>query len=289
MKITLKAPAKVNFFLEIKSKRKDKYHNLESIMQTVSLYDDLCFELLEKEILFECNDKSILAVDKNIVCKAIKYIKEYYDIDKGIKVCLKKNIPLMAGLGGGSSDAATTIKALVMLWGIKTTKNELLKIAVKLGADVPFFLNGGTALCRGIGEIITPLKDVGKLNIIIVNPRFSIPTSSVYKKIKWPLLNQKKVSTIEKIIYNGLFNTKEAFKNCFNRLEEFVLPYYPKIVEIKKVLNRFGYITLMSGSGSTIFGISDSIIKIKQLQSELSKYKCKIWFVTTTKACSIKI
>ncbi|MDR3274433.1 MAG: 4-(cytidine 5'-diphospho)-2-C-methyl-D-erythritol kinase [Endomicrobium sp.] len=280
MKIILKAPAKINLFLEIKNKRTDGYHNLTSIMQTVSLYDELYFEPARKEISFECSDKFLPAGDANIVCKAVKAVKQYYDINKGVKVYLKKEIPAGAGLGGGSSDAAAVIKALIKLWNIKTTKYELEQIAVELGADVPFFLTGGTALCEGIGEIITPLKSIDKLNIIIVNPSFSVSTSSVYRKIKCPLTNQVKIHTIKNLICNNLFNTKEAFKSCFNRLEEFVFPDYPKIAEIKKVLNKLGCVSLMSGSGSTVFGIFNSIIKTKQLQCKLSKYSCKIWFVT---------
>jgi 4-diphosphocytidyl-2-C-methyl-D-erythritol kinase len=281
MKIILKAPAKINLFLEIKNKRTDGYHNLESIMQTINLYDKLYFELTEKKFFFGCSDKSLLNTNINIVCKTVKIIKQYYNIKKGVKIYLKKEIPIGAGLGGGSSDAATTIKALVKLWNIKTTKKELEQIAIKLGADVSFFLTGGTALCEGIGEIITPLKNINKLNIIIINPGFNISTSEAYKKIIWPLTNKKTIHTIKDLICNNLFSTNESFRNCFNRLEEFVFPYYPKVAEIKEVLNKFNYVGLMSGSGSTVFGISDSIIRTKQLQSKFNRYGYKIWITTT--------
>jgi 4-diphosphocytidyl-2-C-methyl-D-erythritol kinase len=281
MKIHLKAPAKINFFLEIKNKRSDEYHNLESIMQTVSLFDELSFELAKNMISFECSDKSLSVCETNIVYKAAIAVKKHYNIDKGVKIYLKKEIPIGAGLGGGSSDAASTLKALTKLWNIKTTKDELKQIAVKLGADIPFFLTGGTALCEGIGEIVTPLESIGKLNIVLVNPGFGVPTADVYKKIKFPLTNQVKIHTIKNLIFNNSFNKKEAFNKCFNRLEEFVFPNYPEILEIKRVLNETCCASLMSGSGTTVFGILDSVAKIEKLKSELNGYGWKTWFVTT--------
>jgi len=281
MKLHLKAPAKINFFLEIKNKRIDGYHNLKSIMQTVSLYDELFFELTESKILVECKNKYLPISKENIVYKAAQMLKKHYCTDKGVKIYLKKEIPIKAGLGGGSSDAASTLKALIKLWNINTSKDKLEQIAVKLGADVPFFLTGGTALCEGIGEIITPLKSIGKLNIVLVNPCFGVDTKDVYKKINFPLTNQVKVNKIISIISEGSFNKKEVFSNCFNRLEEFVFPSYPEIAKIKKVLNELGCVSLMSGSGSTIFGIYGSEIKTEKLRSELSKYSWETWFVNT--------
>jgi 4-diphosphocytidyl-2-C-methyl-D-erythritol kinase len=281
MKIYLKAPAKINFFLEIKNKRADEYHNLESIMQTISLYDELSFELAENMVFLECSDKSLFSYKTNIVYKAAMAVKKHYNVNKGVKIYLKKEIPMGAGLGGGSSDAASTLEALVRLWNIKTTKDELEQIAIKLGSDVPFFLTGGTALCEGVGEIVTPLKGIGKLNIVLVNPGFGVPTAGVYKKIKFPLTNQTKVHTIKNLIFNNSFNKKEAFKSCFNRLEEFVFPNYPEMLEIKRVLNELCCVSLMSGSGATIFGILDSSSKTEKLKSRLNRYGWKIWFVTT--------
>ncbi|BAG13997.1 putative 4-diphosphocytidyl-2-C-methyl-D-erythritol kinase [Endomicrobiia bacterium] len=281
MKIYLKAPAKINFFLEIKNKRADGYHNLESIMQTVSLYDELSFELTKNTISLECNDKSLYAYKTNIVYKAAMAVKKHYNTDKGVKIYLKKEIPIGSGLGGGSSDAASTLKALAKLWNIKTKKDELEQIATKLGADVPFFLTGGTALCEGIGEIVTPLKSAGKLNIVLVNPGFDVLTADIYKKIKFPLTNQAKIHIIKNLIFNNSFNKKEAFKSCFNRLEEFIFPNYPEILEIKRVLNKLCCASLMSGSGATVFGILDSDAKTEKLKSRLNRCGWKIWFVTT--------
>jgi 4-diphosphocytidyl-2-C-methyl-D-erythritol kinase len=282
MKLTFKAPAKINLFLELKNKRKDGYHNLETIMQTVDLYDELTFESTDKGIFLECNDKALPTNTSNLVYKAAKAFLDYFEIDKGIKIYLKKVIPMGAGLGGGSSDAAATIAALKKLYNVDTNKKELVGIASKLGADVPFFLTCGTALCEGIGNIITPLKNINNLNIVLVNPTFGVNTINVYKKVKFPLTNEVKITKIKTQIDGGSFDTNEAFSSCFNRLEDFVLPNYPEIAKIKDVLNSFGCISLMSGSGATVFGLFDFRVNLEALKIVLSKYNWKFWFVNST-------
>ncbi|MDR0956433.1 MAG: 4-(cytidine 5'-diphospho)-2-C-methyl-D-erythritol kinase [Endomicrobium sp.] len=282
MKIHVKTPAKINLFLEIKDKRADGYHNLESIMQTVSLYDELSFETTNsKNISLECNDKTLPCNSINTVYKAVQIIKTYFNIDKGVNIHLKKNIPVGAGLGGGSSDAAITLITLTRLWNIRTTKKELEHLAVKLGADVPFFLTGRTALCKGIGEIVTQLKNIDNLNIVLVNPGFEIQTTSIYKKIKFPLTNQMKIHTIKTHIFNRTFNKTNAFSCCFNRLEKFVFPEYPEVMNIRNILNNLNCFALMSGSGATVFGLFD-YIQFETIKLNLKKYNWKVWFVNTT-------
>ncbi|MDR1103749.1 MAG: 4-(cytidine 5'-diphospho)-2-C-methyl-D-erythritol kinase [Endomicrobium sp.] len=283
MKITLKAPAKINLFLEIKNKREDGYHQLESIMQTVSLYDELSFELTDKNIFLECDTKTLQTDSTNIVYKAARAFHDYFKIDKGVKICLKKIIPMGAGLGGGSSDAAATLAALAKLYNVKTNKKELGQIAAKLGADVSFFLTGGTALCEGIGDIITPLKAIKNLNVILVNPGFGVNTADVYKKVKFPLTKKAEITKIKAQIDNGSFNTSNAFSCCFNRLEDFVLTDYPEIVKIKDILRTTGCISLMSGSGATVFGLFGSNVNLEFIRTTLNKYSWKFWFVNSTK------
>lgn len=278
MKIKLKAPAKINLFLEITGKRPDGYHNLESIMQTVSLYDEVTVEDCAGDTInLECSDKNLPADESNIVFKAAKALKEHFKIGRGVKIYLKKEIPMGAGLGGGSSDAAATIKALVKLWDIKAEKSELERIAAKLGADVPFFLTGGTALCEGIGDIVTPLRNITRMPIILVNPGFSISTPSVYKQVRLPLTNTIKIHTIKKLICDGSFNEKDAFNYCFNRLEDYVFPNYPEIAGIKSILTDLGCASLMSGSGATVFGIFGSESQSETMNSKLQQYNWTTW------------
>jgi 4-diphosphocytidyl-2-C-methyl-D-erythritol kinase len=287
MKITLKVPSKINIFLEINNRKEDGYHKLETIMQTISLYDEISFKLTDKNISLECNNKTLPIDSTNIVYKAAKAFHDYFKIDKGVKIYLKKIIPIGAGLGGGSSDAAATLIALAKLHNVKTNKKELEQIATKLGTDVPFFLTGGTALCEGIGDIITPLKTIKNLNVILVNPGFGVSTTGVYKKVKFPFTKKVEITKIKTQIDHDSFNTSNAFSCCFNRLEDFVLTDYPEIAKIKDVLRTTGCISLMSGSGATVFGLFDSNINLESIRTTLNKYSWKFWFVNSTE-CSFQ-
>ncbi len=283
MKINLLAPAKINLFLEITGKRPDGYHTLESIMQTVSLYDEITIEDASGNgIILECDNKELPVDSTNIVYRAAEAVKKHFNIDKGVKIFLKKVIPMGAGLGGGSSDAAAIIKGLVQLWRIKTSKDEMERIGAKLGADVPFFITGGTALCEGVGEKITPLPLVKGINIVLVNPGFGVSTQSVYKNVTFPLTNIIKIHKIKRLICNGSFNGKNASDVCFNRLEEFVFGGYPEIADIKSVLIRLGCPSLMSGSGATVFGIFGSESQSETIKSKLQDYHWNTWVVVPT-------
>ncbi|MCL2334737.1 MAG: 4-(cytidine 5'-diphospho)-2-C-methyl-D-erythritol kinase [Endomicrobia bacterium] len=285
MKITLKAPAKINLFLEITSKRPDGYHNLQTIMQTVSLYDELTFEDLggaDQSIILECSSKELPVDESNLIYKAALAVRKFYNINRGVKIFLQKEIPTGAGLGGGSSDAAAAIKGLVHIWGIEAKKADLEKIAAQLGSDVPFFITGGTALCEGRGEIVTPLPAVLGMPVILVNPGFGVATASVYKKVAFPLTKPRKIHRITKLICEGSFGYRNASDYCFNRLEEFVFPDYPQIKKIKRVLTELGCASFMSGSGATIFGIFDSESQSETIKSKLQMHQCKTWAVLSS-------
>ena len=255
--ITAIAPAKINLFLEITGKRYDGYHNIETIMQTVGLSDKITFELAaDNNVSLNVSSKDLnIPVDsRNIVVKAALALKEKFNIKQGVKITLEKNIPSGAGLGGGSSDAAETLKALIKLWNIKIENSELSALAAKLGADVPFFLTGSAALCEGIGEIITPINTAKNLSLVIVKPSVSVPTPEAYKKVKLPFNNPQSVKAIKTAIETGCFGFKEAKELCFNRFEELVFGDYPEIAKVKKILTDAGCFAMMSGSGSAVFG-----------------------------------
>lgn len=283
MKIKISAPAKINLYLEIKEKRADGYHNLESIMQTVGLYDEITVEDARGGILLDCDNPALPSDGSNIAYKAAAAVRDKFSIKKGVKITLKKNIPAGAGLGGGSSDAAAVIKALVRLWNIKVQKPELEKTAAALGADVAFFLTGGTALCEGKGEVVTPLADMPEMPILLVNPGFGVPTRSVYEKVKFPLTKPRKIHKIKKLICSGSFNKNNALKYCFNRLEEFVFPEYPEIAKIKSIMADLGCASFMSGSGATVFGIFGSESQSETIKSKLREYYRNTWTVYPVK------
>ncbi|MCX5782479.1 MAG: 4-(cytidine 5'-diphospho)-2-C-methyl-D-erythritol kinase [Elusimicrobia bacterium] len=272
------APAKINLFLEVKNKRADGYHNIESIMQSVSLYDELEFKPAEEKISLKCNLKNLPNDERNLVVKAAKLLKKELKTQKGARIHLKKNIPLGAGLGGGSSDAAAALKGLLKLWKLKISPKKLVKIAAKIGADVPFFLNCGTAVAKGIGDILKSIKKVKKTYFVLVFPNFGVSTPSVYKKLHFPLTSRQKINKI-KFHLESLKDSKIWGRLLYNRLEEVVLPKYPKVAFIKKKIENFGYKSLMSGSGSTVFGIVPSLEEGQRLKKKLLSYKWKVWVV----------
>ena len=275
----LKAPAKINLFLEILNKRQDGYHNIESIMHTVSLFDILEFELKEEnKIDLICIGNNNVSNDKNnLVYKAVIKFKEQYNINKGIKIKLTKNIPTGAGLGGGSSDAAATLVALNKIWNVNAGIKELESLGAKIGADVPFFITGGTAKISQIGNVVEKMKTDFNYTFILVKPSFGISTVYAYSRVKFPLTNLQKINTITKCIADGKFSVKDARFLFFNRFEDFVFDIYPEIKLIKDTLGSLGCVSLMSGSGSCVFGLVEDINKISYITNELKKYDWDVW------------
>ncbi len=280
----IKAPAKINLYLEIINKRADGYHNIESIMHTVSLFDELEFEeIKENKIELSCSNTELSADKNNIVYKAAEQFKKKYNIDKGIKIKLVKNIPMGAGLGGGSSDAAATLNALNKIWEVHAGLKELESLAAKLGADVPFFLTGGTAKISGIGDKVEKLKSDLNLNFILVKPNFGVSTVYAYSKIKFPLTNPRKIDKITACIDTGLLGCENAKALFFNRFEEFIFDEYPEIKNIRNVLESFGCAGLMSGSGATVFGLLAGQENLIEITKELAKKNWNVWTVSSYK------
>lgn len=278
----LKAPAKINLYLEIINKRPDGYHNIESIMHTVSLFDILEFTLTSgSEIELSCNDKSLPVDSTNLVYKTAKKMQEKYNVKQGIQIHLTKNIPMGAGLGGGSSDSATTIKALNKMWNINASKEELEAFAKTLGADVPFFLTGGTAKIEGIGEIVTKIPAKNKFFVVLVKPDFGVSTVYAYSKVKFPLTNQRKIHRITDALREKAFTTQVAKELLFNRFEEFVFPENFEIEKIKKTLESFGCASLMSGSGATVFALTSSQKESEEIIERLLVHRWNSWAVSS--------
>ncbi|OGL47718.1 MAG: 4-(cytidine 5'-diphospho)-2-C-methyl-D-erythritol kinase, partial [Candidatus Schekmanbacteria bacterium RBG_16_38_10] len=202
--ITIKSPAKINLTLNVVSKRKDGYHNLETIMIPVSLWDEM--EILttnSKKIKIICDNKELPVDDDNIINRAIRLLWDVTGLKIGVLVKLKKNIPVAAGLGGGSSNGASVLLALNKLWKTGLTISRLTEIGKKLGADVPFFVHGKTALVKGIGEKIYPIKIKRDFWSVLVNPGFPVSTAWIYKNLNLPLTkkaknNNKLTSLLEK-------------------------------------------------------------------------------------------
>lgn len=252
MKFSLKAPAKINWFLSVLNKREDGYHNIISPMQCVDLFDELSFD--EAEEIQVLSDLDIPA-EGNLVYKAAALLKSASSYKFGARIELKKNIPVAAGLGGGSSDAAYTLIGLNRLWGLNFDKGDLMRLAAEIGSDVPFFLGGPLALIEGRGEKVTELNTESSLVVLLVKPDVSVSTPWAYNSFKTRLT--KKAVDI-KLFCQALDEKNFAFLRdaVFNDLEDVVINKYPVVGEIKRMLVQNGaFFSLMSGSGSTVFGV----------------------------------
>ncbi|MCK9582025.1 MAG: 4-(cytidine 5'-diphospho)-2-C-methyl-D-erythritol kinase [Endomicrobiales bacterium] len=279
--LTLKAPAKVNLFLELIKKRADGYHELVTVFHAINLCDILRFKKTnDGKIKLTCSDKSLPLGDKNLVVKVAKLLQQKKNVKYGATIYLKKNIPSGAGLGGGSSDAATTLCALAKLWGTNSSISELHKIGAAIGADVPFFISPGTAVAKGIGDKLFQINKVTPAWFIVVSPSFGISTAMAYSKVKFPLTNIRKVNKIIAHIKAGrtLSSLNEAL---FNRFEEFVFDSFSELGDIKQKLSSFGCPSLMSGSGSCVFAIAASKSVAQKAKLKMQKYGYKIWIVSS--------
>ncbi len=258
--VELYAPAKLNLYLDVIDKRADGYHNIVSIMQTIGVYDVIQLEEAE-DISLECSGLDI-PMEANIAYKAAVFLREYTNKYQegaplaGVRIKIEKHIPQGAGLGGGSSDAASVLIGLNQLWELCLNKQELMQIGEKLGADVPFFIIGGTCLAEGIGTKITQLPNLCNIWFVLVYPKINISTAGVYKNLKIKLTNGTKTV---KIISSGIENNDitTICKGLYNGLETVTLNHYPQISAIKDELTAAGCLAaLMSGSGSCVFGIT---------------------------------
>ena len=266
--------AKVNLGLKIINQRPDKYHNIYSIFIQINLHDKLYF-IPNKKFEIESQGIDTPLGEKNIIFKAVKILNEEFSINIKHKIIIDKNIPIGGGLGGGSSNAATALKVLANLYDLNISYDEYIKLANKLGSDVPFFINGGVKLIEGTGVIIKTINTPALENkkILLVFPKFNISTKWAYSQIKKHLdttNNKTKFSPLTENVNWGVFN---------NDFEKIVCLTYPEILEIKDVLYKEGALySGLSGSGSTMFGIYNDTYSLDKAISLLSEYDTKITF-----------
>ncbi len=270
--IELKARAKINLSLDVLGKRPDGYHDIRMIMQTISLHDKIYLEIIPKGIEIESDCRWIPSDSDNIAYKAADLLIKEYNISNGVKIRIRKEIPVAAGLAGGSADAAAVLKGMNILFNLDIGETDILSFGKRIGADVPFCLKGGTILAEGIGEVLTDIGPMPKVDIVLVKPKISVSTAWVYKNLdlgkvtKRPdtdfLLSAIKENKIDLIA-----------QNMRNVLESVTERKYAIIEEIKNKLVRFGAVgSMMSGSGPTVFGIfrdKDSALKaVEHLKSD---------------------
>lgn len=273
--------AKINLTLDVLGKRDNGYHDVEMIMQTVSLFDLVIVDKTAGGITVNTNLKYLPTNERNIAYKAAKLFFEKTGIGGGARVIIHKNIPVAAGLAGGSGNGAAVLCALNLLFNAGLSVDELCAMGAQLGADVPYCIIGSTQLATGIGEILTPLPHMKKTTVLIVKPPINVSTGSVYERIdSAPIEKRPETKKIIDGIREG--NTAVVAENLCNVMESVTETMYPEIGGIKKKMLLNGAIgAVMSGSGPSVFGIFDDDKKAK-LSHDSFAYQYKDVFVVKT-------
>ena len=277
-----KAYAKINISLDVVGKRDDGYHLLKMIMQNIELYDEIELTKIDEGIKITCNKVFVPTDERNLAYKAAKAFKDKYNIKQGVKIDIRKNIPVSAGLAGGSTDCAAVLRSMNKLFKVNAPMSELMEIGVKRGADVPYCLQGGTALCEGIGEEITKLPPFKNQIVVLVKPPFAVSTKDVYKAfdINKAIIHPKTERIISAM---KVYDLNSVCSNMKNLLENVTLRKFPVINNIKCQMINYGAVgTMMSGSGPSVFAFFNDMYKA-QLCFEEMKKKYKDVFITRTK------
>lgn len=248
--------AKINLSLDVLEERDDGYHNIDTIMQMIDLKDEILVKAIEEpKCIIECNKAGVPLDQNNLVHKAWKKVSEYTGIRKGIFVKIEKKIPVAAGLAGGSSNAASLMKAMNEIFALKLTKGELMEIGVSIGADVPYFFLEKTARATGVGNLFEEIEPLIAEGLLVVNNGREISSKEVYDEIC-----PSSKSRMDKVVSAIKEQNLESLKECaYNTMEGVVFRKYPEIQDIKERLYQLGAdFVLMSGSGATVFSISKS-------------------------------
>ncbi len=282
MNYTSKGAAKINLAIDVLRKRPDGYHDVAMIMQSVALYDTITVRSNKKDIVITTNSGEIPADKSNIVYKAAEFLKLKYSVKAGVAIHIDKTIPVAAGLAGGSTDAAVTLRLLNKLWDLRLSKSELLDAGKKLGSDVPFCLQGGTALAEGLGDRLTALSGIPACYVLLAKPAMSVSTKEVYEGLKLEEIQQRPdMARILKGIEAG--NIAEIADSMCNVLETVTLKKCPQIGEIKRSMLEYGALgSLMSGSGPTVFGIFDNLSTAYHAYDHIKDMVKETYVVKTT-------
>lgn len=290
--IRLWSPAKINFFLHVTGKRSDGYHDLFSLMQMVDLGDALQFQSSPEGVELNVMPKNLPEDSNNLVFQAADLLRREFKVKEGVRITLRKSIPVSAGLGGGSSNAAATLLALNSLWGLSLSLGELDRLGEKIGADVPFFFHGPLALAQRKGEQLFTLKSDRVWWILLINPGFSVSTAWAFQNLDLQKIPESHSSislssspdSIEKWLtkvmeqskigkFNLMLNPSQGLQGILrNDLESVVIKQHPEIGKIKEALLSVGaLLATMSGSGSTVLGLFEERSQMAGARKSLKK------------------
>lgn len=274
-----KAPAKINLTLDVLYKRPDHFHEVEMVMTTVDLADYVGLRPLKKnEIVIKTSDAFIPNDQRNLAYQAAYILMERFKITSGVEIELHKQIPVAAGLAGGSTDAAATLRGLNRLWGLKLSLEELAEIGAEIGSDIPFCLHGGTALATGRGEVLQSLQTPPNCWVILAKPAISVSTGNIYGNLKLDEMShpntQAMIEALETENYEQMCATLE------NVLETVTLPMHPEVNSLKHQMKKFGAdAVLMSGSGPTVFGLVKTEEKAQKVCNGLKGFCPEVYAV----------
>ena len=277
---SIKSYAKINISLDVVSKRSDGYHELDSIMLPIELHDSIIIETLYKssDNFVTADDFSKGLEHYNLASTALDAMAAKYNISTKFRIYIHKNIPMQAGLGGGSSNAAFTIKAVDQMLNLHVSEQEMIELATPLGADIPFFISCVPSRCRGIGEKVEPIEIKNNYYVLLVKPNVGCSTKEVFALVDQSEYIHPDIPTVLKALKEG---DDELLANSIgNSLEAAAISLVPEIAQIKNALKERGLkIVMMTGSGSTVFALSTDVKLLKKIAKEFEDH----YFVEVTK------
>lgn len=278
--LAVKAFAKINLTLLVRGRRADGYHDLESVMQQLELHDRLEFVIAEHDISLVTDSAEVPAGSDNLIVQAADLLRRRSGCRWGARIRLIKRIPVAAGLGGGSADAAAALLGLNGLWGLGFPMDALMEMGARLGSDVPFCLLGGTALARGRGEILEELPPAPPMGVVLVKPHFGVSAAAVYRRFdELPASVAGDTASLLQGLKEGDFEA--VAEGLRNDLEPATFSMHPELPELKDRLTAAGAAALMAGSGPTIFGLVRSPEEAEEVARRLQKPELDVWVTGT--------
>ena len=269
-RVTLPSPSKINLFLEVLGRRDDGYHEIRSIAVLTELCDSIMLEPRTRGITVAAADTQVPSGPENLCHRAADLLLRHCDKRAGVGIRIEKRIPIAGGMGGGSSNAATTLWGLNLLYDLRRSREELMRLGAELGSDVPLFFCRGAAFVSGRGELVEELAALSPRWLVIANPGFGISTASVYRRLRMPLTSEEAGIRMRALVESG--EEEAALSGCFNRLEEVVLDAYPAVAALRQRLSLLGASpVLVSGSGPTVFGVMRGAEMAKRVASSLAE------------------
>ena len=277
--ISYRSFAKINLYLDVLRRRRDGYHDIETIFQTVDLGDELHFSEYPRRVSLSCSDPALDAGDSNLVFQAATLLRERTGCSQGARILLDKRIPIAAGLAGGSGNAAATLAALNQLWGLHVGDMEIRRLALELGSDVPYCMTGGTLAATGRGERMTPLSPLKKTWFVLLHPEIEVSASRVYNSAALEFSTEKPFAGMTRSFRRAIRDAErgDLAQAVFNRMEGAVFADHSRLAEAKQaLLDRGCLAAAMSGSGPTLFGICTSRAKAQRIADTFGDYRTSV-------------